>query len=328
MARLLEKRPLFHTRDLDRARAEVAKVHCDHTLELSRGISVNAYYNHAPLSQISLNFIEYGAEVLITSGELRDFFLIQLPLGGSAFIQSGKYEGLTKPGLASILAPDQDIRMHWSAYCQQILVKIDRSALEQQLITLIGSSLDEPIHFDLLMPSNDGELASWWRMIRFLIDEFEEGESLVTSGPSVASLEQTIMTNLLYAQPHSYSRQLYETEAPIAPVHVKRAEEYMREYISSPITVNDLIAVTGVSARTLHNGFRHFRQSTPMNYLRKIRLENARKDLMAPAECTRVTDIAAKWGFTQMGRFASIYKQTYGELPSKTLHRYKLCYHH
>lgn len=326
MARRLDNHPLFHTRDLDRARSEVAKLHCEHMLTLSKGKRLDAYYNHAPLSQISINYLEYGAEVSINPGRIADFFLLQLPLQGSAFIQMGKFEGLSKPGLASVLSSDEEINMRWSADCQQLLVKIDRAAVEQQLTSLIASPLSDPIRFDLLMPGDCCKIASWWRMIHFLIAELEQGQSLHTTGPAIASLEQSIITNLLYVQPHNYSQHILHRNTAIAPVHVIRAEEYMRRNIAETITIDDLARVADVSPRTLHTGFKHFRHTTPMNYLRKIRLEGARNDLMCAKGGVGVTDIATKWGFNQMGRFSCIYKQAFGESPSETLKRYKQHY--
>jgi AraC-like DNA-binding protein len=40
----------------------------------------------------------------------------------------------------------------------------------------------------------------------------------------------------------------------------------------------------------------------------------------APAGAT-VSDVAARWGFYQFGRFAAQYRQLFGETPSATLRR-------
>jgi transcriptional regulator GlxA family with amidase domain len=34
---------------------------------------------------------------------------------------------------------------------------------------------------------------------------------------------------------------------------------------------------------------------------------------------TSVTEVATRWGFSHLGRFSQIYKEKYGQSPSKTL---------
>jgi AraC-like DNA-binding protein len=57
-----------------------------------------------------------------------------------------------------------------------------------------------------------------------------------------------------------------------------------------------------------------------MAYVREVRLERARADLMSDdPSLGSVTDIALKWGFAHLGRFAVEYKRRFGESPSATL---------
>jgi AraC-like DNA-binding protein len=56
--------------------------------------------------------------------------------------------------------------------------------------------------------------------------------------------------------------------------------------------------------------------TTPMEFLRRVRLERAHRDLLH-GEGT-VTDIALRWGFPHLSRFARAYRAQYGVLPSET----------
>ncbi|MEQ8165776.1 MAG: helix-turn-helix domain-containing protein, partial [Alphaproteobacteria bacterium] len=80
--------------------------------------------------------------------------------------------------------------------------------------------------------------------------------------------------------------------------------------------------VSGVSARSLFAGFRAYRGQGPMAFLKQVRLERARAELAAadPGRA-RVIDIALKWHFSHMGRFAADYGRRFGEAPSVTLRR-------
>jgi transcriptional regulator GlxA family with amidase domain len=84
--------------------------------------------------------------------------------------------------------------------------------------------------------------------------------------------------------------------------------------------VAELAGKVSVSARSLQQGFRRSLHTTPMAYLRLVRLEKVRDDLSlsAPASVT-VTEIATRWGFVHLGRFAAAYRAAFGEPPSETL---------
>ncbi|MEV7548459.1 helix-turn-helix domain-containing protein [Amycolatopsis sp. NPDC089917] len=67
--------------------------------------------------------------------------------------------------------------------------------------------------------------------------------------------------------------------------------------------------------------FRRHLGTTPMAYLRRVRLDYAHTDLRAatPGQDT-ITRIAAHWGYGRASVFAARYRETFGELPSHTLH--------
>jgi len=317
----LAKHLHFHAQDPDQACLELAKEYVEHQLSLKKkGDKLNATHNQVSLSGLSLNFLEYGAEVEI-SASIEDFYLIQIPLSGSTWIKSGKESGLSNNEVAFITPYNKKITQRWSADSKQIHVKITRSVLEQQLSKLIDRELKAPIKFELLMPIKNHKVASWCRFIHYLVEEFEHENSLMTMGPTVYNTVNTIITNLLYAQPNNYSDDLFSCSPSVVPACVKRAQNYMRENIASPITMNDLVNATDTNERSLFEHFKKFKKMTPMTYLRMLRLENVRNELITCQVKTSVTEVATKWGFSQLGRFSIMYKNIYGERPSETLRR-------
>ena len=54
----------------------------------------------------------------------------------------------------------------------------------------------------------------------------------------------------------------------------------------------------------------------PVAYLRMMRLNHVRRDLLATEAA--VGDVAARWGFWHLSRFAADYRSLFGELPSAT----------
>jgi AraC-like DNA-binding protein len=102
---------------------------------------------------------------------------------------------------------------------------------------------------------------------------------------------------------------------------VRRAEEIMRDRFDEPLTIEDLAAEVGLSLRVLQLAFRTHRGISPRGRLNAIRMERAREMLAATRPAASVTDVALACGFAHFGRFASVYRERYGEAPSETLRR-------
>lgn len=315
----LSKHQLFATRDLDEARARVAEVYCDHKLSMLHGGSVDAMHNHVALGAVSLNYMQYGADVSIEPGYLESFYLLQLPVRGKALISCDRAEVQASNGVASIVNPSNYTRMQWSEDCQKILIQLDKKAVEQCLAGLLGQPLEEQLLFENRMARDDAQKDAWWRSVLFLLQEMDQEQPAYAHKPVVDAMERSLITGLLYAQSSNYSAVLREQNPQIAPKHVRAAEQYMGEHYRFNLCVEDLVTVTGVSPRCLFEGFKKFRNTTPMRYLQQLRLAKVREALSEPGQTKTVTEIALACGFTQLGRFSVLYKNVFGESPSATL---------
>jgi AraC-like DNA-binding protein len=317
----LERHLAFETRDPEEAREKVARIFCPHLLDVARpGPGLHARQHVARLGNLALSYIAYGAEVRIDPGELSSFFLIHLVHSGRSEIRSGNSVLVGSASMGSVSSATLGLRMHWSADCAHLVLKVDRAMLERHLSDLLGEAVDRPIEFAPELPVESGPGAGFRRLVDFVSAEFERDDSLITSHLGIAHIEQTLMTALLTAQPSNYSAALAAPVSAPAPRHVVRAEAYIRAHADSAITIGALADAAGVSARTLFEGFRRFRGTTPMALLKDVRLERAYEELRtSPHES--VTDVAVKWGFVHLGRFARTYRRRFGELPSETLRR-------
>lgn len=100
---------------------------------------------------------------------------------------------------------------------------------------------------------------------------------------------------------------------------VKRAREFIMAHIEMPLQIADLCRALSVSRRALQYSFQHVLGTTPSDYLRVLRLNGARRDLLSDGAPARVQDVAARWGFWHLSRFGGEYRRMFGELPSQTL---------
>jgi AraC family ethanolamine operon transcriptional activator len=101
---------------------------------------------------------------------------------------------------------------------------------------------------------------------------------------------------------------------------IRRAVEYLRYNRETRVSVPELLKVAGISERSLQYAFKEAFDMTPQTFVKRRRLHFARQQLLvARARETSVSRIATGLGFYELGRFASDYRQIFGEFPSETL---------
>lgn len=101
---------------------------------------------------------------------------------------------------------------------------------------------------------------------------------------------------------------------------VRQVIDYLHYYANQTPTIAELCKVAKLSERNLQYGFKEYLGITPVRYLRLVRLNGVKRDLLlAHPKENRIVDIALKWGFIELGRFAGEYRQLFKELPSATL---------
>lgn len=106
------------------------------------------------------------------------------------------------------------------------------------------------------------------------------------------------------------------------PAALRRAIRFIDENAHLDISAAQIAAAAHVTIRTLQVAFRRHLDTTPMAYLRRVRLDHAHRDLLLadPATAT-VSAVAARWGIMGHSRFTSLYRAAYGVTPSSTLRR-------
>lgn len=107
---------------------------------------------------------------------------------------------------------------------------------------------------------------------------------------------------------------------------VRTVEGYLDAHPRKALSMAALCELTGASERTVEYAFREQLGLSPNRYLRLRRLHGARRDLLnADPDEVDVTGVAMSWDFWHLGRFAADYEQSFGERPSATLARRRVC---
>lgn len=102
---------------------------------------------------------------------------------------------------------------------------------------------------------------------------------------------------------------------------VRRSQAIVQRSPDEPVTVLDLCQQLRVSRRTLQNSFQLITGTTPVDYLRSIRLNGVRRMLQGAPAQNSVREAAGHWGFYHLGHFSRDYRKLFDELPSETRSR-------
>jgi AraC-like DNA-binding protein len=101
---------------------------------------------------------------------------------------------------------------------------------------------------------------------------------------------------------------------------IRRFISVLNDNPDAPFHMAELSTMLGVSDRTLRDYCQEQLGVSPYRYLMLRRMNLARKALLEEAPNTiTVTEIAMRYGFWEIGRFAVVYKSIYGESPGSTL---------
>jgi AraC-like DNA-binding protein len=213
---------------------------------------------------------------------------------------------------------------HWDTWSDdniRLVLSLPAGLLRQRLEALLDGQKVESVAFRPMFDQRRGAGATIRRMTHSLFAELAESDSLLTNELATLSFEEHLALCLLLGLPHSHSERLLRQRASAAPANVKRAEEFLRAHAEEAVTIEMVTRAAGCSVRALQLAFRRFRNITPMEALRRIRLEQAQEEIARSDGSRSVIEVAAKFGFTNPGRFSEQYKRTFGELPSDALRR-------
>jgi AraC family ethanolamine operon transcriptional activator len=166
-----------------------------------------------------------------------------------------------------------------------------------------------------------GELAAF---ADILLRRLKQSPALVPPD----QLARMMITNALAAFDRSAAESSFDAKSirlRRRALHVvRRARDYIDHALDSHQypTIVDVCRETGVSQRSLQYCFLDVTELTPVAYLRLARLHRVRSALRDPdAAMLKVGDLAARWGFWHLSKFAADYQRQFGELPSATLRK-------
>ncbi|MFD5328704.1 AraC family transcriptional regulator [Streptomyces sp. NPDC127092] len=314
----------FRTRDVDEAREEISARYYANFMDVidARDRPFAARFDTVGLGPLMIGDLSCGADVRMRFGELGAFH-VNAPMSGTMEVrQGGRGRRLmATPEDAMLLDPSGDTFLdRWSGDCRALSVKIDATALQDRLESLLGRSAGRRLTLGTRLDITRGPGLSWVTFARQVAAGALAGDGLATHELVARPLQEALLNGLLLAAEHPWRDELAHPGGPARPAPVKRAMDAVRARPEHPFTTTELAALARVSVRRLQESFREYVGMSPMAYVREVRLDRVREELRAgDPDGLSVGEVAWRWGFTHAGRFAAQYRARFGETPSRTL---------
>jgi AraC-like DNA-binding protein len=314
---LAPQRVSIDTADADIAHQYLRDTYVDHSVQLSGSRDSFRFRHHVTDGgSFFVARYEYSMNCRVET-EPFGYLLIGQMLGGKLRLSTGRDEISPAHGEMFMLDPHAPMRIQWESF-QTGLVRLDLDVVNRVAAEATGRSGE--VRFGLSRAVSAQKAAHWQGLVRYLTHDFCTNETAYSSPLIFAQTMRMLAATVLETFPNTTM-----DADPVRPgatdaSAVRRAVAFVDEHAAEPIGVAEIAAAARIGARSLQDAFRRHLDTTPMSYLRQVRLERAHLELQAADPASRtVGDIATRWGFAHHGRFATQYRAQYGRSPSAAL---------
>ena len=191
--------------------------------------------------------------------------------------------------------------------------------LEGRLAELAGAPVRGVIPLGPRLDLRTGAGQRWWALARALATLTSDPSGPISEPLVVRPLVESVLAALLYAADHPYRDALAVRCARAGPAAVSRAVDLLEAEPEQPWTVGELARRAGVSTRALQYGFAAHSGSRPWPTCGRSGCSGPTPICVPRQSEESVASIASRWGFTNFGRFAAVYRARYGRAPLVTL---------
>lgn len=259
--------------------------------------------------------LRFGYEMAYDAGCLHRVCLITMH-SGTLVDTTGGREEVFGPGETFLVAqPDQPYTGEVRSASYTITM------FDPVLLGQAGPASPQPVRLTgqrAVSPAANRLLGTTVAYLRdtVLADPVAAGSPLLVASAArhVAAATLTALPNTLHGSPDSIDSRDGGNDT------LARAVAFIEDNAHRDIGLTEIADAIPVTPRAVQYAFARHTGTTPLAYLRRVRLARAHTDLKAADPTTAtVQDIALRWGFAHQGRFAAAYRKAYNTSPSHTL---------
>jgi AraC-like DNA-binding protein len=319
-AEQMSRRPDFKICDLDGARRHMSNItegRCEFSAKEPKRF--NAFgTTHFTLGQTSIHYLRWDSESEFeTSTYFPDGYhvLIHFPLMNEFETFAGGRSVRTRTGEALVVSEPGIAVKRWRGSGEMLSLVVPRKVL--------AVSLDQPsrglsaVDFKSLSVVDMHGMSTLAHYLETIIRDLSGPTPVFLDSQLAAQAERTLLMMLLGTIPRSNQ----PAPSKIAPYYVRRAECFMRKNLGCSFTFDALLKASGVSARTIYYGFKQYRSSSPMKYLKKARLTAARCELQEKRRVfpLPLAQLMQRYGYLNASQFSRDYRKEFDESPRQTI---------
>lgn len=213
----------------------------------------------------------------------------------------------------------EEFMFHMPMGMELLAITFERELFEQALAQTasakeISQLLRQPV---IRLPAQ--RYADARRRMLAAFSQALSNEELDNAQDRELELEQAMLDELLQLMTDPACDKQQRSPSSTRSFIVEKCHRLATAELNNVPSVDELCQRLQVSRRTVQNSFRSVAETTPLNYLRSVRLNGVRRTLMSTrASHLSIGDAAAQWGFYHLSHFAAQYQELFAELPSHT----------
>ena len=309
----------FRSHDPDEAHEWLRKTYADHNVKISGRIQDFAFScSLTQLDGMSLGSLTHtmATEVDVFHG-LPDLTIVEHRDGPALQLSVGTETVSLRQAESFLLPPDRPYRVTFNSIGVGVTT-LSLSGLQRDAAGRLDHGV---VEVDFSRPVTPAAGRHWSETIQYVEGLVSNSPLLATAPLARRELGWLINSAVLACFPNSTLDAETPTNAGDTPQPLRRALSFIDEHASDPITLSEIATAARLSPRGLQAAFRRHVDTTPLAYLRSVRMERAHRELQSAdqSDGVSVAAVAARWGFTHLGRFAIEYRRRFGVYPSQTL---------
>lgn len=245
-------------------------------------------------------------------------YVVQFIFDDEVSISIDRERSIAAHGAAFLIRPGCDFeRQELHGRGATASVMFDGAAVRGRLADRLDRELDKPVVFATDVASSRAALLA----MMVSIDRALETGLAAPGDAAIEAMQRAFIDLLLDVQPHSYSEELAECGRGRKALRIDLVRSLVARDPAAKLTVEDLAAIAECSVRSLQANFAKHGATSPMEFVRRCRLELARNRLLDATCHAPIASIATEFGFNSASRFTAEYRGRYGETPSETRER-------
>ncbi|GBG36496.1 AraC family transcriptional regulator [Mycobacterium montefiorense] len=311
------------TSDPEDARAQIASVYCPHSLTVKGSLSAfRARHAEGGNRGLGVYSLSYGSgTTLMDSSTFDDFVLVSQQISGQFAVRAETGERLVLPGEHVVVDAHTAYRLRWEENCNLFHARIRRTEFENAVAEFTGASEPAAVRFPLSWRPSKPRTATVAKVMQFLLRNAGPNGLLASRALLSAQMRRILVASIVEAYPGIVHAVDAGSSGGVRPPAVRRAVAYLEVAAAEDVRISDVAAAARLSTRALQDAFRKHLDTTPMSYLKSIRLARAHADLRQASveDGVTVAAVAYQWGFGNLGRFSADYRREFGRLPSEVL---------